>query len=146
MSSCDCPSLHDILPDLRHRPNFLLDNNRLDKQLARIRMDYISLNGFLHRHGLSDHSSCDGCFCLNGSSIIQSSSHVLLSCPIYAVERKSMLSSIESTLHLAHPASLPDLLVPSSATAVNFAVAEAIYSHPQHYYVCISNTIMSGFL
>ncbi len=72
------------------------DINCLDKQLARIRMDYISLNGFLHRHGLSDHSSCNGCVCLNGSSIIQSSSHVLLSCPIYAGERKSMLSSIES--------------------------------------------------
>jgi len=40
---CNCPSLHDILPALRHRPNFLLDNNRLDKQLARIRMDYIPL-------------------------------------------------------------------------------------------------------
>ncbi len=118
--------LHDILPDLRHRPNFLLGNNRLDKQLARIRMDYNSLNGFLHRRGLFDHSSCDGCFCLNGSSIIQSSSHVLLLCPIYAGERKSMLSSIESTL-LANPDSLLDL-VPSSVTAVNFAVAEAIYS------------------
>ncbi len=65
-------------------------------------MDYISLNGFLHRNGLSDHSSCDGCFCLNGSSIIQFS--------------------------------LPDLLVPSSVAAVNFAVAEAmLLFHLQHY-------------
>ncbi len=48
-----------------------------------------------------------------------------------------MLSSIESTLHLANSASLFDLLDPSSVTAVNFAVAEAIYSF-------ISNT-MSGF-
>lgn len=134
----DCPSLHVILPDLRHHPNFLLGNNRLDKQLARIRMDYVSLNGFLFRHGLSAHNRCDGCFCLNGSSIKQSCSHVLLSCPIYADERKSMLSSIESTLHLANTASLLDLLVPSSVTATDFAVAEAICSF-------ISNT-MSGFL
>ncbi len=153
----DCPSLHDILPDLRHRPNFLLGNNRLDKQLARIRMDYISLNGFLHRHGLSDHSSCDGCFCLNGSSIIQSSSHVLLSCPIYAGEHKSMLSSSESTLHLANPASLLDLLVPSSVTAVNFAVLLRLFTlsspipclvsasdatHLQCLYFCLLSTLL----
>ncbi len=53
-------------------------------------------------------------------------------------ERMTMLSSVKSTLHLANPASLNDLLIPSSVSATDFAVAEAIYSF-------ISST-MSGFL
>ena len=101
-------------------------------------MDYVSLNGFLFRHGLSAHDRFDGCFCLNGSSIKQSCSHDLQSCPIYVDERMTMLSSVKSTLHHANPASLKDLIIPSSVSATDFAVAEAIYSF-------ISST-MSGFL
>ena len=35
------------------KQGFLLGNNHLNKQLARIRMDYVSPNGFLFQHGLS---------------------------------------------------------------------------------------------
>ena len=74
----DCPAFRLILPDLRKHPNFLLGNNRLDKQLARIRLDYVSLNGFLYRHGLAGHNHCEPCAALNGTRPKQSALHHLL--------------------------------------------------------------------
>ena len=68
-----CKSLHKLLPDLNKHPGFLLGNNRLDKQLAQIRMDYVSLNGFKKRHGLADVSSCDACLAMLDEKRVQSS-------------------------------------------------------------------------
>ena len=82
----DCPPLRKILPDLHDHPNFLLGNNRLDKQLARLRMDYVSLNDFLGRHRVNGqtHRHCEPCDALyEDNKHRQTSEHHLLHCPIY---------------------------------------------------------------
>ena len=95
----DCPALRSLLPDLRNHPGFLLANNRLDKQLARLRMNYVSLNGFLFRHGLAVHNYCEPCRATYNSMLIQSASHHLLNCPTYKHERASMFTTVNAILN-----------------------------------------------
>ena len=124
----DCPALRSLLPDLRCHPGFLLNNNRLDKQLARIRLDYVSLNGFLFRHGLSHHNYCDSCYFSSDSTIIQSAAHHLFHCPLFVQERGVLFSAVNSALNRPDnfPVTSEDLLSPSGISRTDFRIAEAI--------------------
>ena len=129
-NSWDCPALRSLLPDLRNHPGFLLANNRLDKQLARLRMNYVSLNGFLFRHGLAVHNYCEPCRATYNSMLIQSASHHLLNCPTYKHERASMFTTVNAILNRPTDSdvSLTDLLCPVGTNMSNFGVAEAVNS------------------
>ena len=109
-------------------PGFLLNNNRLDKQLARIRLDYVSLNGFLFRHGLSHHNYCDSCYFSSDSTIIQSAAHHLFHCPLFVQERGVLFSAVNSALNRPDnfPVTSEDLLSPSGISRTDFRIAEAI--------------------
>ena len=136
----DCPALRLILPDLRKHPNFLLGNNRLDKQLARIRLDYVSLNGFLYRHGLAGHNHCEPCAALNGAHPKQSALHHLLECPVFKHERDNLLAECRLALELLpwDNISTTKLLRPSRDNQANFAIANAICN--------FTNLTMDGFM
>ena len=128
----DCPALRKILPDLHDHPGFLLGINRLDKQLARIRMDYASLRGFLYRHKLSEHNFCDGCDAMYADNkVVQSAEHHLLACPIYKHQRKELFKTVNIALGFAPSfdlLSLSDFLRPAmNKHSTNIVVAGAVY-------------------
>ena len=122
----------DSSADLNDHPGFLLGINRLDKQLARLQMDYYSLCGFLYRHGLSEHKFCDSCdFLYEDNKIVQSAEHHLLSCPLYKHQRKQLFRTVNNSLDFApsyNHLDITHLLRPTrNKLAVNIGIAGAIY-------------------
>ena len=96
--------------------------------MARIRLDYVSLNGFLFRHGLADRKHCDSCSAAQGFLVTQSASHHILACPTFVHERQVLLAAVNSALDRFndHLVSATDLFLPSGTPKVDFAIAEAI--------------------
>ena len=118
----------------------MLNNNRLDKQLARIRLNYVSLSGFLFRHGLSAHNHCEPCFAAHDVLTTQSALHHLLHCPVYDSDRKALFSAVSSALDRSdsHPVSSFDLLHPTGVSKVDFTIADAICA--------FTTSTMNGFM
>ena len=56
-------------------------------------MGYVSLNGFLFRHGLAEHRYCEACDGID-TETEQTVSHHFLVCPTYAEERAKMLTLV----------------------------------------------------
>ena len=130
----DSPALRKILPDLRDHPGFLLNNNRIDKQLARVRMDYVSLNGFCYRHKLLELENgwCDKCTDAGEEElVIQSAEHHLLHCKAYATDRKVMTSEICAALDFCedYDLDITDILRPTKDNKTDFKIAEAILNY-----------------
>jgi ribonuclease HI len=136
----DCPPLHEHVPALSKTQNFLLGCNRIDKQLARVRMGYVSLNGFLFRHGLAVHKYCEACDGLD-TKTEQTVSHHFLHCPTFAKQRAEMFARVNKArgFMLDYPiATMAHLLEQDRNPNTRFKVAEIILEF-------ISETI-DGFL
>ena len=103
-------------------------------------MGYVSLNGFLFRHGLAAHKFCEACDGLE-TKTEQTVSHHFLHCGAYKQERTKMLTRINAARGFMedYPIdTMAQLLEHDKNPATRFKVAEIILDF-------ISET-MDGFL
>ena len=112
-------------------PGFLLGVNRINKQLARLRMNYISLNDFLGRHRVDGqtHRYCEPCYALLADhKVNQTSEHHLLDCKVYNRDRATLFKTVNSLPNYFpnYELSFADLLRPTKKHWTDIKIANAI--------------------
>ena len=119
----DCPPLRNLLGRTGNS-NLIVGINELDKQMARLRTNYVSLNDFLFRHNLSDSKFCQYCRSNKGElSYPETASHYLLHCTKYSPQRQDLFTKL---LKIA-PNRKPYLcLLPHKSRTINVKIAKAI--------------------
>ena len=121
----------NVLPTHSIKRNFFLGDNDLDRQLARLRLGYHSLQDSLHRHHFSDSPACIPCSLSNPPSTPgtpQTLTHHMLTCPTYAPARQLLHDKTRHILSLnpTAPVTLNLLLSPPKYTSDAFTLARAI--------------------
>ena len=92
--------------------------------MARLRMNYCSLNDFLFRHKLAPTKYCTHCLSLsNNPKILETANHFLFDCPKYAHQRKRFYQSLKKINSKINP---PKCLFPARTTKTNTEIAKVI--------------------